>query len=150
MSDNVVTYGFVNSDNIIINHATFVDGDTATVERVRNEYGAFAAYKVKDLTKEVLTIGVNYWNGERFIHPSPYPSWVFDAEQNEWFPPLSTKPNDGNIYVWVSEEQGWVTVVSPHIGWVANTEKNLWEPPRKKPNGNYEWDDELEDWKEIV
>jgi ATPase subunit of ABC transporter with duplicated ATPase domains len=51
MSLNEVTYGFVDENNIIINHGIFIKDDLETVERVKAEYGAHAAYEVKDLSK---------------------------------------------------------------------------------------------------
>jgi hypothetical protein len=101
MSLNEVTYGFVDENNIIINHGIFVKDDLETVERVRLEYGASAAYEVKDLSKEILAIGINYWNGSRFIHPCPdaLNGFIFDDESNSWISPIPY-PEDGKSYQW--------------------------------------------------
>jgi hypothetical protein len=111
MSLNEVTYGFVDENNIIINHGIFIKDDLETLERVKNEYGAHAAYEVKDLSKEILAIGINYWNGSRFVHPCPpeLDGFIFDEEENNWIAP-NEYPEDGNIYVWHTITKSWKTV----------------------------------------
>jgi hypothetical protein len=111
MSLNEVTYGFVDENNIIINHGIFIKDDLETVERVKAEYGATAAYEVKDLSKEILTIGVNYWNGSRFVHPCnpDLDGFIFDEEENTWVPPYDY-PEDGNMYAWDTITKSWKTV----------------------------------------
>lgn len=110
MSLNEVTYGFVDENNIVINHAIFVDGDLDTVERVKNEYGAHAAYKVNNLLKESLAIGESYWNGLRFVHPCPegLNGFIFDDESNMWISPIPY-PEDGKYYQWDPITQSYKT-----------------------------------------
>ena len=108
MSLNEVTYGFVDENNFVINHAIFIDGDLETIERVRIEYGAFASHKVNDLSKESLAIGESYWNGLRFVHPCPEAlnGFIFDDELNKWIPPIAY-PEDGKDYQWDPTTQSW-------------------------------------------
>jgi hypothetical protein len=111
MSLNEVTYGFVDENNIVINHGVFIKDDLETVNRVKTEYGAHAAYEVKDLSKEILSIGVNYWNGSRFIHPCPtaLDGFIFDDESNSWISPIPY-PEDENLYAWDKITKSWKTV----------------------------------------
>jgi hypothetical protein len=46
-----------------------------------------------------------------FIDPSPYPSWVLDAN-NDWQAP-TPKPNDGKNYRWFEAEVRWDEIISP-------------------------------------
>lgn len=110
MSLNEVTYGFVDQNNIVINHGIFIKDDLETVERVRIEYGAHTAHEVKDLSKEIMAIGINYWNGSRFVHPCPSElnGFIFDDEINNWVPPTEI-PEDGNLYTWDPITQSWKT-----------------------------------------
>lgn len=81
-----VTYGFVDENNILLNAAVFIEGDVETVERVKNEYKA-NAYYLMDLTKELVLPGEAYWNGKRFIWPSPNPNYVWSEDVNNWIDP---------------------------------------------------------------
>jgi hypothetical protein len=107
-----VTYGFVDENNILFATAIFVDGDTETIDRVKNEYSASACYKM-DLEKELALFGTAYWNGSRFLLPSPYPSWIFDEELNDWVAPVPQPefdPENPVLYVWNEEILNWEEV----------------------------------------
>jgi hypothetical protein len=107
-----VTYGFVDADGILQNTAVFIDGDTVTLERVKEEFSAHAYYKM-NLEKELALLGIAYWGGSRFLLPSPYPSWVFNEEINEWEAPVA-KPafdeEDPKYYTWDEATVSWVEV----------------------------------------
>jgi hypothetical protein len=106
---NEVTYGFVDENGILFATAIFVDGDTETIERVKNEYSASACYKM-NLEKELALFGVAYWNGTRFLIPSPYQSWTFNEELNGWEAPVPY-PNfdeqNPKYYTWNEEILNW-------------------------------------------
>jgi hypothetical protein len=107
-----VTYGFVDENNILFATAVFVDGDTETIERVKNEYSASACHKM-DLEKELDLFGTTYWNGFRFVLPSPYPSWIFNEEINDWEAPIpmpTFDPEDPKYYVWNEATTLWIEV----------------------------------------
>lgn len=106
---NEVTYGFVDENNILTSTAVFIDGDTETIERVKNEFNAHACYKM-DLEKELALLGSAYWNGSRFLWPSPYPSWVFNYEINDWEAPVAPPafdPEDPKVYLWDEKSLSW-------------------------------------------
>jgi hypothetical protein len=107
---NEVTYGFVDEDGILQETAVFIDGDTVTLERVKEEFSAHAYYKM-NLEKELALIGVAYWAGSRFLLPSPYPSWVFNEEINDWEAPIpypTLNEEDPKYYVWNEATTSWV------------------------------------------
>jgi hypothetical protein len=107
---NEVTYGFVNEDGILQETAVFIDGDTVTLERVKEEFSAHAYYKM-NLEKELALLGIAYWGGSRFLLPSPYPSWVFNEEINDWEAPIpypTFNEEDPKYYVWNEATTSWV------------------------------------------
>lgn len=106
---NEVTYGFVDENNILRSTAIFVDGDIETIERVKTEFNAYAYYKM-DLEKELALIDMAYWSGTRFLLPSPFPSWVFNEEINNWEAPVPLPefdPEDPKYYVWDEDSLSW-------------------------------------------
>lgn len=86
-----VTYGFVDSNNVMVDAATFIENDFETIERVKNEYNA-TAYYLMNLDKELILPGKAYWNGNRFVWPAPYPEWIWDEDQNNWVAPEGWTP----------------------------------------------------------
>lgn len=106
-----ITYGFVNAENILTHFAIIAEGDTETLNRIINEYGADSAHPM-DLTKETTVIGGTFWNGSRFIHPSPFPSWIWNEEENSWKAPIDG-PLDGKYYEWNESTLSWVEVPTP-------------------------------------
>jgi hypothetical protein len=109
---NEVTYGFTDEDGILQNTAIFIDGDTITMERVKEEFNAHAYYKM-NLEKELALIGTAYWNGSRFVLPSPYPSWVFNEEINDWEAPIpmpTFDPEDPRYYEWDEATTSWIEI----------------------------------------
>jgi hypothetical protein len=107
MEDNMkeITYGFVDSQNILKAFAVFIEGDVDTLSRVKEEYGYENAYPM-NLEKETTAIDETFWNGSRFVHPSPMPSWIFDDEINDWKPPIS-KP-DAGFWTWDESTVSWI------------------------------------------
>ena len=156
---NEVTYGFVDENSILFATARFVDGDTETIERVKNEYSASACYKM-DLEKELDLFGTTYWNGSRFVLPSPYPSWIFDEELNQWVAPVPY-PEDEFAYLWNEELLTWQeyglfiqpkdSKDQPYPSWILNPETNLWESPVGLPiDENSVWNEKTLSWQPIM
>ena len=56
----------------------------------------------------VCEVGASYINDE-FIAPSPYPSWTYNNELDEWVPPVA-RPEDENHYTWSEENLNWEIV----------------------------------------
>lgn len=110
LNEDEVVYGFVNENNILINFAIFKKNDFETIERVKNEYKANQAYQM-NLSKEPARINETYWNGARFIWPSPFPSWVFSDEINEWQAPIpypTVEEGSDEQYIWDENTTSWL------------------------------------------
>ncbi len=110
-----VTYGFVDENNILRETAVFIEGDVETLERVKNEYGMNAYYKM-NLEKELAALGEAYWSGTRFLLPSPYPSWIWDEENNTWTWPVPLPefdPENPKHYTWDEETISWIEISIP-------------------------------------
>jgi len=54
------------------------------------------------------SIGASYANN-KFIEPSPYPSWTYNEELEEWVAPVPM-PEDENLYIWSEENLAWEAV----------------------------------------
>lgn len=116
-------YGLVNNENILIEYFKIDTENIEILEELKTKYNATNAYKM-DLSKEVASIGETYWNGSRFVVPSPYPSWIFNEEENKWEPPFSAPIADG-VYKWDEETVSWITIeVDPVEGLPLPPEEN--------------------------
>lgn len=107
-----VTYGFVDENNILQQFATVTDGDLETLERLKSHFNLPNAYKM-NLDKEFTLLNKTYWNGTRFLHPSPFPSWVFNEEKNNWMPPVPYPllgPKEGYHYEWSEHDVNWIEI----------------------------------------
>lgn len=56
-----------------------------------------------------------YWSAEhnKYIMPSPFPSWVFDGEN--WNAPTPRPEDADKIYVWNEDTTSWVELTIPEI-----------------------------------
>lgn len=60
--------------------------------------------------KNYAGIGYSYDAGrDAFIPPKPFESWVLNEDSCLWEAPVA-HPNDGGMYTWNEETQGWVEV----------------------------------------
>jgi len=64
-----------------------------------------------NIRKQFAGIGDFYDNvKDKFIRPSPYPSWVLN-DTDDWISPTPL-PDDGKGYEWDEETKKWVQVIS--------------------------------------
>ena len=64
-----------------------------------------------NIRKQFAGIGDTYDSvKDKFISPSPYPSWVLN-DNDDWISPIPY-PDDGKEYVWHEDTKEWVEVVS--------------------------------------
>jgi hypothetical protein len=103
-----VVYGFVDSKNLLIGIAYFVDGDTPTIERVKQEYKADAYYKV-DEARQPPVVNNSIWTGTYFTPGCRYTTWTWDTATENWVPPVPYPSGDKN-YEWSDEAVNWVEV----------------------------------------
>lgn len=109
MSENLkdVRYGFVDENNVLQHIFIVKENDSTTIDRLKIDFSCANAYPI-DFEKELASVGVAFWNGNRFLLPSPYPSWVFDEDLNEWTPPIP-KPDSSN-WTWNEDIINWVEI----------------------------------------
>jgi len=108
MSEQI--YGFVDENNILREYAVIQENDIETLERLKNDFGYQTAY-IMDWSKEVASIGETYWNGTRFVHPSPFLSWIFNEELNDWAAPVpypEVEEGSDEKYVWDENTISWL------------------------------------------
>ena len=64
-----------------------------------------------NIRKQLAGIGDFYDSvKDKFIRPSPYPSWVLN-DTDDWISPTPL-PDDGKGYEWDEETKKWVQVIS--------------------------------------
>jgi hypothetical protein len=105
-----ITYGFVDDNNILQQFAVVTDGDLETIERIKSQFALPNGYPM-NLEKEYTLINETYWNGVRFLHPSPYLSWVFNEDINNWEPPVpypTIEEGSDESYVWDENTISWL------------------------------------------
>lgn len=70
----------------------------------------------KPLRKNFAGVGFTY-DAERdaFIPPKPFPSWVLNEDTCLWDAPVVC-PDDGKLYVWDEDNQGWTEAQRPPQG----------------------------------
>jgi hypothetical protein len=103
-----IIYGFIDANNRLVNTAVILENDTETFERIKNESNAAAGY-VMNPEKEVLNPKTAYWNGIRFVWDSPFPSWVWNEEANDWLPPVEMPPHvEGFYWAWSENTTSWL------------------------------------------
>ena len=110
MSD--VVYGFVNSSNLVIGIAYFVDGDTDSLKRVNQEYKASAYYKIDEASYPVA-INSSIWAGSYFTPGCVYSTWKWDDSLKTWIPPIPY-PVDEKNYEWSDSQVNWVEVTAQY------------------------------------
>jgi hypothetical protein len=102
---NNIRYGFVDENNVLQDVFIIKENDFPTLDRLKSEFNYTNAYPI-DFEKEVAEIGVAYWNFNRFVLPSPFPSWVFDENINDWTAPVP-RPDSSN-WTWDEDSLSWV------------------------------------------
>lgn len=56
-----------------------------------------------------------YWSTEhnKYIMPSPFPSWIFDG--NNWNAPVPRPEDVNKFYEWDEATMSWIEIVIPEI-----------------------------------
>jgi hypothetical protein len=83
-----------------------------------------------------------FWDeaNDRFIAPSPFPSFILNEETALWEAPIPY-PLDGKPYSWVEDELNWQEIV------IAEGESTFVPRPPYPEDGNlYNWDEESYTW----
>lgn len=67
-----------------------------------------------EFTDEPAEIGGTYVN-RKFIRIKPYPSWVYDGENN-WNPPVEYPDVEGKNFAWDEDTVSWTEVEVVDLG----------------------------------
>ena len=66
---------------------------------------------VETFEKNFASVGGTYDKDLNLFIPSkPYPSWIYNSEENNWFSP-TPEPNDKKFYIWNEEILDWEEVI---------------------------------------
>lgn len=102
-------YGFIDEDNLLIDTFVAVEDDIETLERLKDFSGA-VEYHIIDLDKTLVIKHQTFWNGKTFVPPSPFKSWVWNEDSEQWEAPfiadISTAPGPG-YWVWNEDIINW-------------------------------------------
>jgi len=108
-----VTYGFVDENNVLESFYVVEEDDIETLNRIKQMVGHNRCHLI-DMSIEPAAIGSTYWNGTRFVFPSPYPSWVWNDENYVWQSPIpyptpagSEDDDNKKYYVWDESTVSW-------------------------------------------
>ena len=93
-------YAFI-KDGLVINIAVFEDPDENLLTHFKNEFSLDFLIP----SEGVAVIGGTY-DGNNFIPPAPYPSWILDNILRKWNPPIPI-PYDEKLYQWNEETVSW-------------------------------------------
>lgn len=97
----MANFGFVDANNLLIAGAVCEEGDTETIERIKNEFGAVDAYQ---FTNGPFMPYTAFWTGTKFALNKPFPSWV--EEDDTWVAPIPY-PSEG-AFDWDEETLNWI------------------------------------------
>jgi hypothetical protein len=104
--------------NVIVSEQDFIDTLEGTwLQTSYNTYGGAHYDSETGLPDDGTTLRKNYastgftYDAEKdaFISPQPFSSWSLDEGTCLWIPPIAY-PEDGNVYTWEEESQGWLQI----------------------------------------
>jgi len=133
----------INTENLLDNHAFLTIGFTDSVSPINLENVKFE-YKFKqngNVLKEV-----SYPPNETSYVSTDQPIFIIeilDYESQMSYDIYLKLEKDGEIF---EKEYNFVTPIpmQPFLSWLW--EDNEWVPPIPKPDGNYIWDEDLQEW----
>jgi len=107
-----IIYGFVDENNRAFDTAVLVEGDTETIEILKQLKNAANAYPIVD-NRQINHYPTMYWDTEnnRWSYDSPYPSWVWNQEEYAWETPIpypTIEEGSDEIYTWDENTTSWL------------------------------------------
>ena len=95
-------YAFVKNGEVT-NIAVFDNPSEELLTHFKNEFAL--DYIVSAHEQPKAAIG-GTWDGTKFTLPSPFPSWVLNAD-NDWEAPVAMPVTEGKYYTWNEETVSW-------------------------------------------
>jgi hypothetical protein len=95
-------------EQIGIDYLLGVHGSGTWVQTSYNTLGGEHSSGGTPLRKNYASIGGTYDASlDAFVSPQPFTSWILNEETCLWESPIPY-PDDGNVYYWNEDTQGWV------------------------------------------
>lgn len=112
-NENIVINVIVVNNNVV-NNLDFPKSEPYGVDFCKSLYGQDTIWKQ---TSYNASFRKNFAGGnfsydsvrDAFIPPKPYPSWVLNENDCNWYPPIP-RPNDGKEYLWDEATLSWVEI----------------------------------------
>ena len=103
--------------NATIDDLPFPESEPVGVAFCQSLYGADTVWKQTSYNKNfrVNYAGINSLylaDPDMFTAPKPYPSWLLDPINYNWYPPVP-RPQDGGDWMWDEATLSWVPWVPP-------------------------------------
>ena len=99
-------YVFV-KNGVIENIAVFDNPSEEMLQLFKNESGCDLL--LLDENKKAILGGT--WDGEDFIPPKPYPSWILSSEKH-WIAPVEFPEDGEGAFYWDEESLSWRANIS--------------------------------------
>lgn len=117
--NNIVTRVIVVHNNEVQN-LPFPESEPLGVEFCKSLYGKNTRWVQTsynyNFRRMYAGIGCYYdSNLDIFVEIKPYPSWLYNASEGFWYPPVP-KPQDGSVYYWDEDTRSWVPVLPNNRG----------------------------------
>lgn len=106
-------YGFTDQNGILINTTVFDSDNLDIIETIKEHYQASNYYLIDNPISFSFIVGETYWNGNKFINPAPYPSWVWNEEINGWDAPVpypTIEEGSDEQYIWDENTTSWLLI----------------------------------------
>lgn len=100
-----IDYAFI-KDNKVVNIAVFDDPTEELLQKFKEESNVDLLISLKD--KKVI-LG-STWDGQDFIDPKPYESWILNSHK-KWESPVPY-PEDDKSYYWDESSISWKVYTS--------------------------------------
>jgi hypothetical protein len=102
-----------------IDHLPFPESEPVGIAYLQETFGADTIWKQtsynSNFRRQYAQIGGSYYPPlDVFVGAAPYPSWVFQASDATWQPPIPMPQVPPNYFaVWNENIQSWSLVLSP-------------------------------------
>jgi hypothetical protein len=107
-------------DNVIINTVMINDLTEFLKISVKESLDGDDLIEIPEEDLQYINVG-DLWDGQKFIAPQPFPSWIWNESSRSWLAP-SSKPeiNDPEVvpvYEWDELTLSWVEI--PELGYLT-------------------------------
>ena len=122
-------YAVLDENNIVVDMFVGKDEDEIVLDENGNPYNWEVYYGAKrtsyntfhgvhklggtPLRMNYAGLGYTYDESrDAFIPPKPFPSFLFNEEICDWYPPIEVPNEEGKFFVWNEEIVNWVEITT--------------------------------------